>query len=220
MHKYPVTEIFYSIQGEGVHMGIPVVFVRLFGCNLTCDFCDSKETWNTEVIKEMYDNCFMKMTAEEIFNTAESINKNYNPILVITGGEPTIHPLFELVSRFKQEGWRVHIETNGTNSLTQKRKDVGGFISYANYIDWVTCSPKQCNNYEIYSELWEHINELKYVVTPNFSTDEIIYGLDIPIWLQPEGSDMLNMLKKATEIALEDARFRVGVQLHKIAEVR
>ena len=76
-----VIEIFESIQGEGVHIGKAVTFLRLAGCNLHCPWCDTKESWG-DVGEEM--------TIAEIL---EKVNSYRSSIVVITGGEPTIQPL-------------------------------------------------------------------------------------------------------------------------------
>lgn len=112
--ELPVNEIFYSLQGEGFHTGIPAVFVRLSGCNLTCEFCDTDHSER------------VMMTVDEIvLRVVDSPAKT----IVLTGGEPSIHPLEQLVDALHAAGRRVHIETNGTRRLPES-------------IDWVTCSPK------------------------------------------------------------------------------
>lgn len=112
--ELPVNEIFYSLQGEGFHTGTPAVFVRLSGCNLSCEFCDTDFSRH-----EM-------MTVDDI---VARVTMWAPPMVVLTGGEPTLHALDGLVSALHSVGRRVHIETNGTGPVPRG-------------IDWVTCSPK------------------------------------------------------------------------------
>ena len=99
--KYPVVEIFTSIQGEGQFAGSPANFVRLAGCNLRCPFCDTD-------IKEKE-----RLSVSEI---VERLNPNVR-ITVITGGEPCIHNLKPLNRRLHIVGYATHLETNGTFPL-------------------------------------------------------------------------------------------------------
>ena len=78
---YRVNEIFYTLQGEGCHSGIPAVFVRFSGCNLRCPWCDTEFSDYTE------------MTAEEIVAEALSLYDIPNErrrMVVLTGGEPSL----------------------------------------------------------------------------------------------------------------------------------
>lgn len=197
-----VVEIFESIQGEGSFLGMPAIFVRLGGCNLKCSFCDTAESWRD----------WDKGIEMEIGDIAAKTLEFKPEIVVITGGEPTIQgeKLYKLAKQLKQFGKKVHLETNGTVDVEH------------DYFDWIVCSPKEAANYRVCVTA----DELKYVVIPSFD-----YKKDVPwqwisdfgnghIWLQPEGSDMQNMWKKAVEIVKEEPRFRIGVQLHKIMEVR
>jgi 7-carboxy-7-deazaguanine synthase len=199
--KLPVIEIFDSIQGEGSHMGKMVTFVRLAGCNLKCPWCDTKESWNAEGV--------VWMTPLEIDRAS-----GYST-LVITGGEPTIHNemLSIALKEWKESAFQVHIETNGTNPVSP-------------LVDWVVCSPKRENNYDIHPAL--RPDELKYVVDEDFDgrfaiPEEIRERFCGRIWLQPEGSNpqtMERMWQKCFELVKDDSRLRVGVQLHKIMEVQ
>lgn len=104
-------EVFYSLQGEGVTMGSPSVFLRLATCNLACSWCDTKYTWdwaNFDYAQEV-----MPLEAAQL---EERILSFDCPNVVITGGEPLLQQseLVPLVSSLKSRGIRFEIETNGT----------------------------------------------------------------------------------------------------------
>lgn len=105
--NYPVIEIFYSLQGEGAHVGTPAIFLRLAGCNLSCEFCDTPSR-NTAIRGEM---TLDEIVAEIITKTADLTG-----LVIITGGEPTIHDLNPLVSALTDLGYMIVIETNGTTN--------------------------------------------------------------------------------------------------------
>lgn len=110
-----INEIFYSLQGEGYHTGIPAVFVRFSGCNLRCPFCDTQHEEGT------------LMSDEDI---VMEVAKYSTLVVILTGGEPGLWIDEKLVDALHHEGKYVCIETNGTCLLPEN-------------IDWVTCSPKE-----------------------------------------------------------------------------
>lgn len=192
-----VIEQFDSIQGEGIFIGRPCTFVRLAGCNLTCEWCDTKNSWDPKAGQEL--------------EITQIVAHCYNGLVVITGGEPCMnHDLFELVQRLQMEGHKVNIETNGT-------------LPTPDIADWVTASPKPQSKYMIHPKC--KADELKYVVDDEFDVDEAIPE-DVRvkfagrIWLQPEGGNMMDSWNDCIDLAMHDARLRVGMQLHKILEVR
>jgi 7-carboxy-7-deazaguanine synthase len=99
-----ISEIFYSIQGEGSLVGIPSVFVRTSGCNLRCTWCDTPYTsWNPEGEQH---------SVEAILDVVKTYPSNH---IVLTGGEPMIAPeVIPLTARFRESGFHVTIETAGT----------------------------------------------------------------------------------------------------------
>jgi 7-carboxy-7-deazaguanine synthase len=99
-----ISEIFYSIQGEGTLVGVPSVFVRTSGCNLRCTWCDTPYTsWNPEGAD---------MTVAAIVQAVGDFACSH---VVLTGGEPMIAPqAAELTRLFRQAGWHITIETAGT----------------------------------------------------------------------------------------------------------
>ncbi len=111
-----ITEIFYSLQGEGYHAGTPTVFVRGAGCNLACDFCDTDFS-----LQE-------RLSPEEVLARISVFPARF---VVLTGGEPTIQPegFQKLTALLQAEGYTVAMETNGTSENT-----LG--------VNWVTVSPK------------------------------------------------------------------------------
>lgn len=100
MLKIPISEMFFSIQGEGVLQGIPSVLVRLAGCNLKCVWCDSK-------IKNSYE-----FSIEELITKISQHNCKY---IILTGGEPLIYEdIVFLTQELKNKGFHITVETNAT----------------------------------------------------------------------------------------------------------
>ena len=193
--KYPVIEVFASVQGEGTFNGLGADFIRLAGCNLRCSWCDTVHS---------YDVAAAAMLDPEELLARWRFDQ---PIVVITGGEPTLYDLGPLVQALKERGKYVTLETNGTNPVPA---DWG--------IDWVTVSPKPDSNYVINCPA----NELKYVVDDNFSVDVIQVDKVPPrhIYLQVE-SCKPESAARAVRIVTENPKLqlRVGIQLHKVLNV-
>ncbi len=141
-HSYPVCEIFYSLQGEGVYTGIPAVFVRFSGCNLKCSFCDTDHLSGASL-----------MTASEIIRQVSDYPAKH---IVLTGGEPSMHIDMDLIQNFRNHipGVFIQIETNGTIYSDALEK-----------IDWITCSPKTGQR------ILPQIDELKVVMLPDEDFD-------------------------------------------------
>ena len=103
-----VVEIFESIDGEGVCAGLPVTFVRLYGCNLRCSYCDSLYACEGNGYEEMY-----------IEDILKRINEYGHPRVTLTGGEPLIHPDVKLlIQEILAAGYKLNIETNGAVDIT------------------------------------------------------------------------------------------------------
>jgi len=99
---YKVSEIFDSIQGEGLLGGMPSTFIRLAGCNLSCSWCDAAYTWKGDVKFDEYD----------LDELVAHVNHEH---VVVTGGEPLIHDgIYELFEALDSRGLHVTVETNGT----------------------------------------------------------------------------------------------------------
>src|SRR5215813_9322925 len=99
-----ISEIFYSVQGEGSLVGVPSIFIRTSGCNLRCSWCDTPYTsWHPEG---------NAMSVDEVLGEiAQWGNAGH---AVITGGEPMIMPgVIELSTRLRERGLHITFETAG-----------------------------------------------------------------------------------------------------------
>ena len=106
-------EIFQSIQGEGINMGIPTAFLRLAVCNLSCSWCDTRYTWDWKAYD--YDQEVMSISEKEVEERIFEFGLSH---IVITGGEPMLQQreLGPMVDAFSKRGYHIEVETNGTIS--------------------------------------------------------------------------------------------------------
>lgn len=102
-----ITEIFHSLQGESVTIGLPTVFVRLTGCPLRCQYCDTAYAFNGGDVVSM----------ESILDKVTSYNCQH---VCVTGGEPLAQPgCIELLRRLCDAGLNVSLETSGARSIAE-----------------------------------------------------------------------------------------------------
>lgn len=108
-NKYKVNEIFLSIDGEGYRTGLPVVFIRLYGCNLNCSYCDTRYSCEQQEYKEM-----------SLYDILVEVLSYGVPRVTLTGGEPLIHPgVKDLITSLVANDIEVNIETNGAVDLDE-----------------------------------------------------------------------------------------------------
>ncbi len=201
-----INEIYKSIQGEGLLVGSPCVFIRIQGCNLRCPWCDQPSSLS---FVERY------MKIEDIL---KEIDKFCCRHVVITGGEPFTEPnLPALTKEIIERGYFVQIETNGTLWNPQM-----GPIAEQIYI---SCSPKREASFFVDEHILLYAKEIKFVVDDEFEEDIV---LDIRfrnflekklVVLQPE-SNRQDMFEKCLEIQERILKLgftvRVIPQIHKI----
>lgn len=190
-----LVEIFYSLQGEGSYAGTPAVFVRLAGCNLACDFCDTD-----------YALKFLAST-DEVVARVRAIGRDC-PMVVITGGEPFAQrETLALIAALRADGRRVHVESNGTVPVdAELPSDV-----------WLTVSPKE----RLDSGMARRANEAKLIVdrrVPREWTER--FGAQTPIFLQPEGNKPENVALAVAAAKAEPNLFRLSLQTHKFIGIR
>jgi 7-carboxy-7-deazaguanine synthase (Cx14CxxC type) len=208
---YRIKEIFYSIQGEGFHTGRPAVFCRFSGCNLwsgkeadrqkaLCRFCDTDFTGTGGTEGGSYETA--SLLARKIArHWPESGGHRF---VVCTGGEPLLQLDEALIDALHEENFEVAIETNGTLIAPEG-------------IDWICVSPKADAELKQTSG-----DELKLIYPQTGGDPERYAGLDFRHFiLQPmAGENHKEATKLALNYVLAHPLWRMGVQLHKILEVR
>lgn len=110
-----VVEIFSSIDGEGIRTGQLCTFIRLYGCNLRCCYCDSLYALEQETYTEM-----------SIPKILEECDKLKNRCITLTGGEPLIHKdVMSLLQALLVNGYDINVETNGSVDISRFFLDGG-----------------------------------------------------------------------------------------------
>lgn len=221
-NRYPVNDIYYTIQGEGVYTGQPAVFLRLHGCAVGCPFCDTKETWDFETsLEQERISDILGANGKHAYLSGSEINayicREFPKAIwvVVTGGEPAQYPLKALVTALHDGGLKVAIETSGTEL---------GFVDAG--FDWITVSPKigMPGGKTIKPTAIAAADEIKHVVGKQAHIDQLDQLLaEMPpkkgatICLQP-----MSLSPKATELAIQTVKqrgWRLSIQTHKYIQV-
>lgn len=220
----PVSEIFYSIDGEGARTGAPTIFIRLFGCNLKCTYCDTKYACKQEEGVFGFDY----MTIDRILGAV----KAYEPCkcITLTGGEPLIHPAAsELVKALREDGYWVNIETNGSIDLEPfiaEQDKLGPKKSSMDYfftMDWKSLSSREFDKMIPSNlELLESTDVLKFVVGNDDDLNQMkniledYPDIDAQIYVSPVWGDITPA--HIVEYVLDNqlVYVKVQVQLHKV----
>ena len=215
-----ISEIFYSVQGEGSLVGVPSVFVRTSGCNLRCTWCDTPYTsWQPEG------------TDRSVESVIDEVRGHGAKHVVVTGGEPMIAPdVVKLTSALRDAGLHITIETAGTV-----------FVPVA--CDLMSISPKLANSVPVQRDggrwaagherlryqpavlgrlMSEYEYQLKFVISEPGDVEEIGHMLEElrasrdRVVLMPEGTDAAT-LRARSEWVVEICKregWRFSPRLH------
>ena len=199
-----VHSIFYTIQGEGPFIGQRATFIRLSGCNLACDFCDTD-----------FDD-YVLQSVDDIVAIVQS--HKIGGLVVITGGEPFRQNINVLCQALCTKGYQVQIETNGI-LYRHIPKEVS-----------IVCSPKAVNGkyYSIREDVLQQTIAIKFVISKSKIGYQHISEVgqsqfNIPVYIQPmdEQDQLLN--KENINYAIHLAKQKnvlLGVQMHKYYSIQ
>ncbi|MDL2222765.1 7-carboxy-7-deazaguanine synthase QueE [Bacteroidales bacterium OttesenSCG-928-M11] len=188
-----IKEIFYSLQGEGGRQGEASIFIRLAGCNLNCDFCDTD---------------FESDTKDLSLNEIANLISNYPARWIIwTGGEPTLQLKDEIFLFFKQKGYLQAIESNGTNPLSS-------------LLDYRVVSPK--GNYLYAREINPQVEEIRLPVQDGALIPDIKllptanhYYLS-PIFAANNNDQTRLNINYCVQYILDHPIWKLSLQIHKL----
>jgi 7-carboxy-7-deazaguanine synthase len=219
-----ISEVFYSIQGEGELTGVPSVFIRTSGCNLRCVWCDTPyASWNPEGDD---------MTIGHI---VAEVEKHPTHHVVLTGGEPMIAKgIHELARQLKEQGKHITIETAGTISpdgiacdLASISPKLANSTPQEGSIEpaWIERHEQTRKQPKVLQEWVSSYDfQFKFVLSSHLEIQEIedlvkTIGVSIPSWkvqLMPEGVDSLK-LEKTRSVLVDICRkkgYRFTDRLH------
>jgi queuosine biosynthesis protein QueC len=227
-----ITEIFSSVQGEGIFLGAKQIFVRFDGCNMNCGFCDEDK----ERTPHIY-------TPERLASAIMLMNELKGPhhSVSFTGGEPLLHREFlaELLRLLKKEEARTYLETNGTLPDA-----LAGVIDKIDIVAMDLKLPSSTGERAFWSEharflkiASEKMIFVKAVVTPDTKWQDVERAMklvkevrkDIPFILQPatpikrsEKNTVMTDISRFSELARKNnmENVRVIPQIHKMLNVR
>ncbi len=201
-----ITEIFYSLQGESLTVGLPTVFVRLTGCPLRCQYCDTAYAFHGGERRSQAD----------ILAEVASYEPRY---ICVTGGEPLAQPAcIPLLSALCDAGYQVSLETSGAMPIGAVDPRV------ARIVDIKTPDSKECDK-----NLWENMDlltnndQLKFVICSRSDYDWAKFQLDSrqlvaraeqvlfsPSFGQVDATDLANWIIE------DNLPVRFQLQLHKL----
>ena len=203
-----VSEIVASLQGEGKYTGYPTTFIRMFGCNLNCPYCDTKYALKGKKVRKSIDTVL-----GETF-------KLQNHHVCITGGEPLLQEsVYCLVYDLVERGYQVSIETNGAVPIeedTHRRFD---------YCMDIKCPSSMMEDRNVLSNLGKLLpqDEVKFVI---YNYNDYLYARKVlkkhptraKLIFSPCFTNGKSNADQLSEWLLEDKipNARLGVQVHKL----
>ena len=218
------------MQGEGRNTGRAAVFIRFAGCNLRCSFCDTEFESYREMSRE---EILAEISRYEVQGTRCEITRcegtgvrgcedskalshqpsALSPLIVLTGGEPTLQVDEAFVDFLHQHGYEVSMESNGTRPAPQN-------------LDWLTVSPKsRGTRYEVQGKRVP--DEIKLVFDEHTDPEAILPSETSNhsplLYLQPCDTGDAQRNKAITQACVEyikqHPQWRLSLQTHKLIDI-
>jgi Organic radical activating enzymes len=196
--QLPVVEEFFSLQGEGFHTGKAAYFIRLGGCDIGCNWCDSRFSWNPDIHPVIETKTIIDRVID---SGADSV--------VITGVDPLMWNLDFLCNGLKKNNISTFLETSGAYSLS-------------GHWDWICLSPKK--NMPPVTEMCKVADELKVIIQDKYDFEwaEKYTGMvnnTCKLFLQPEWSSFDTVVPAIVEYIKKNPKWRISLQVHKYMHI-
>ena len=190
----PILEEFYTLQGEGYHTGTAAFFIRIGGCDIGCNWCDSKNSWSLGTHPMIAVDDLVERAA---FFPAKAV--------VATGGEPGLFPLDYLCKQLHSKQIKTFLETSGAYHLS------GDW-------DWICLSPK--NQSPPVPDNYHRASELKVIIEKESDfrwaeENAILVSQKCHLYLQPEWSQRGKLLMTIIAYIESNPRWRLSLQTQK-----
>lgn len=240
---FKVMEIFKTIQGEGVDIGRETIFLRLYGCNLSCVWCDTAHSWDKDLF---YEGIYKQYTSLDITSVIEELSDTYGiNAMVITGGEPLLHNHKDLINilgylNLKNVITHVTFETNGTILPHKELTKVTKLFSVSPKL---SSSQNRPFNPSLLGKWIDRVGDnferlqFKFVIANQQDANEVAEMLvesgderlqEVPIIFQPEESadnyselvSLIGQAFKKFNLNKKDFNIRYIPQVHKIHGLR
>ncbi len=199
-----VTEIFFSVQGEGTRAGLPCAFVRFTGCDLRCGYCDTAYAFHGG----------QERSADEIL---AALAEYPTRLVLLTGGEPMLQKDLPALARaLLARGWEVLVETHGQRPLDGLPPEV------VRIVDVKTPGSGEVARDLAYLDRLAPHDEVKFVVTSREDFDWSlavvrerrlegrVHVLFSPVWSQVAPRDLAAWMLES------GVRARLSLQIHKV----
>jgi 7-carboxy-7-deazaguanine synthase len=196
--QLPVVEEFFSLQGEGFQTGKAAYFIRLGGCDIGCNWCDSRFSWNPDIHPVI-----------ETKTIIDRVKQSGADSVVITGGEPLMWNLDILCNGLKINNISTFLETSGAYPLSGKW-------------DWICLSPKK--NMPPVIENCKVADELKVIIQDksDFEWAEKYNSMvsnTCKLFLQPEWSRFDDIIADIVDYVKKNPNWRISLQVHKYMHI-
>lgn len=197
-----ICEIFASIQGESSLVGIPMIFIRLTGCNLRCRYCDTQYSYSEGE----------ELSVDQVIDKVKQFKLKY---IEITGGEPLLqNEVYELMNNLVKS-YNVVLETNGSVSINKVNPQVkivmdiktpGSGMNHRNYLKNINCLKKTDEVKFVIADREDYEWTKKFINTHTFNAEEILFS---PVF------EMLDPSELSKWIIQDSLSVRLNLQIHK-----
>jgi organic radical activating enzyme len=196
--RLPIVEDFYTLQGEGYHMGKAAYFIRIGGCDIGCSWCDTKFSWNPDLHPII-----------EVDRVVSKLVESGASVAVVTGGEPLMYNLDYLCREIRNKGISTFIETSGAYPLSGEW-------------DWICLSPKM--QQPPIEDIYKYASELKVIVAKPSDLEWAVrnarmVGNSCHLFLQPEWKASQRILPEIIRFIKLNPAWRISLQAHKYMNI-